>query len=80
MDEYDCYVKIIKSILKYSKNEKYYTLIPIILNKMYYEYYINRNLKKYNLDSLYKKYLPLLYITLDQKYKIEYEKNINKDI
>ena len=67
MDEYDCYVKIIKSILKYSKNEKY---DPIFLNKMFYEYYNNRNLKKYDLDNLYKKYLPLLYITLDQKYKI----------
>ena len=41
MDEYDCYVKIIKSILKYRKNEKYDTLIPIFLNKMYYEYKIN---------------------------------------
>ena len=29
---------------------KYDTLIPIFLNKMYYEY---------NLDDLYKKYLPL---------------------
>ena len=29
---------------------------------MYHEYYINRNLKKYNLDNLYKKYLPLSYI------------------
>ena len=37
---------------------------------MYHEYYINRNLKKYNLYNLYKKYLPLLYITLDQKYVI----------
>ena len=46
MDEYDCYVSIIKSILKYSKNEKYNTIIPIFLNKMYHEYYINRNLKK----------------------------------
>ena len=70
MNEYNCYVKIIKPILKYSKNEKYDTLIPIFLNKMFYEYYINRNLKKHNLDNLYKKYLPLLYITLDQKYKI----------
>ena len=74
MDEYDCYIKIIKSILKYSKNEKYNILIPIFLNKMYYEYYINRNLKEYNLDNLYKKYLPLLYITLDQKYKINIQK------
>ena len=66
MDEYDCYVNIIKSILKYSKNEKYNTIIPIF-SKVYHEYYINtRNLKKYNLDNLYKKYLPLLYITLDQ--------------
>ena len=45
MDEYDCYVNIIKSILKYSKNEKYDILIPIFLNKIYYEYYINRNFK-----------------------------------
>ena len=72
MDEYKCYVKIIKSILKY--NEKYDTLIPIFLNKMYYEYYINRNLKEYNLDTLYKKYLPLLHITLHQKYKINIQK------
>ena len=54
MDEYDYHVKIIKSILKYSKNEKYDTLIPIFLNKMHYEYYINRNVKEYNLDNLYK--------------------------
>ena len=70
MDEYDWYIKIITSILKYSKNEKHDILIPIFLNNMYYEYYINRNLKEYNLDNLYKKYLPHLYITLDQKYKI----------
>ena len=43
---------------------------------MYHEYYINRNLKKYNLDSLYKKYLPLLYITLDQKYDITDKDNL----
>ena len=29
---------------------------------MYYEYYMNRNNKEYNLDHLYKKYLPLIYI------------------
>ena len=74
MDEYDCYIKIIKSILKYSKNKKYDILIPIFLNKIYYEYYINRNLKEYNLDNLDKKCLPLLYIILDQKYKINIQK------
>ena len=37
---------------------------------MYHDYYINRNSKKYNLDNLYKKYLPLLYISLDKKYVI----------
>ena len=66
MDEYGCCIKIIKSILKY--NIKYDTLIPIFLNKMYYECYINRNLKEYNLNNLYKKYLPILYITSHQKY------------
>ena len=76
MDEYDCYVDIIKSVLKHSKNEKYNTIIPIFLNKMYHEYYINRNSKKYNLDNLYKKHLPLLYITLDQKYVITDKDNL----
>ena len=33
-------------------------LIPIFLNKMYY------------VDAIYRKYIPLLYICLDQKYKI----------
>ena len=70
MNEYDRYIDIIKSILKYSKNKKYNILIPIFLNKMYYEYFINRNFKRYNLDNLYKQYLPLLYITLNQKYII----------
>ena len=41
---------------------------------MCYEYYIDRNDKEYNLDSLYKKYLPLLYICLDQKYNINIQK------
>ena len=40
MNEYDSYVNIIKSILKYSKIEKYNTIIPIFLNKMYHEYCI----------------------------------------
>ena len=63
MDEYNCYDKIIKSILKYD------ILIPIFLNKMYYEYYTNRNL-----HDLYKKYLPILYICICQKYKINTQK------
>ena len=70
MNKYDCYTNIIKPILKSSKNQKYDTLIPIFLNKMYPEYFNNRNSKKYNLDNLYKEYLSLLYISLDQKYKI----------
>ena len=65
MDEYNCYDKIIKSILKYD------ILIPIFLNRMYYT---NRNLKEYNFDDLYKKYLPILYICICQKYKINIQK------
>ena len=37
---------------------------------MYHEYYINRNFKRCNLDDLYEKYLPLLNISLHQKYVI----------
>ena len=41
---------------------------------------MNRNDKEYNLDNLYKKYLPILYITLNQKYVINIQKNINNYI
>ena len=68
MDEYDCYVNIIKSILIYNRNQKYNTIIAIFLNKLFQEYYINRNSKKCNIKNLYKKYLPILYISIDQKY------------
>ena len=67
MDEYNCYDKIIKSILKYKKNEKYDILISIFLNKMYYEYYMNKNLKEYNLDDLNKKiFTNIVYIYLSK--------------
>ena len=43
---------------------------------MYHEYYNNRNLKKYNLDNLYKNYLPIYVMTNkeDLILKIIYEK------
>ena len=66
MNEYDCYVNIIKSIIK--SNIKYEILVSKFLNEIYVEYYDNRNSKKYNLDNLYKRYLPLLYLSLKQKY------------
>ena len=46
---------------------------------MYYDYYINRNLKEYNLDNLYKNTY-LFYICLDKNIKSIYRKNINNDI
>ena len=44
MNEYDCYVNIIKSIIK--SNVKYEILISKFLNEIYVEYYHNRNSKK----------------------------------
>ena len=37
---------------------------------MHPEYFNDRNSKKFKLDNLYKKHLPISYICLDQKYKI----------
>ena len=68
MNEYDFYVNIIKSIIK--SNIKYEILISKFLYEICVEYYDNRNSKKYNLDNLYKKYRPLLYLSLKQKYII----------
>ena len=36
---------------------------------MYPEYFNNRNDKKYNLDNLYKKYLPIYNIVIDETWK-----------
>ena len=61
MDKYNCYIKIIKSILEYYIKYEIFNSI-FFLEQMYYEYYINRNNKEYNLDDLYKKFIPLIYI------------------
>ena len=65
MDEYNCYVKLIKIILKHSDNEGFIDkMVPLFLKIVYNDYYNNRNSKKYNLDNLYKKYWSLVYKAL----------------
>ena len=58
MDEYDCYIIILKSILKHEKNNKYKLIIHTLLNTIFSQYYENRNNIKYNIDNLYKIHLP----------------------
>ena len=68
MDECECYIIILKSILKLEKNNKFKLIIPILFNIICPQYYKNRNNIKYNIDNLYKTHLPLLYIYLKNKY------------
>ena len=52
MNIYDSYVDIIKSILKYEKNQKIcYTYSKYFKHYFFDEYYNNINFKRYNLNQ-----------------------------
>ena len=46
---------------------------------MYYEYYVNRNNKKYNLDDLYKNTYLFYICVLIKNIKLIYRKSINNN-
>ena len=69
MHTYKNYVDLLRNILKNFDNE-FDDAIKRILIKIFDEYYINRNLKIYNIDNLYKKYNENRYNFIKKKYDI----------
>ena len=65
------YIEILKIMLKnFNNDEDFILIIKIILIKIFYMYYLERNNQIYNLDNLFKKYNINLYNLLKQKYTL----------
>ena len=54
MNTYKNYIDLLRIILKNFLNNEFDSIIKKILNKIFDEYYINRNDKIYCIDNLYK--------------------------
>ena len=52
----DSYIEILKNILKNGKNDEFDDIIKNILIKTFDFYYLDRDIQKYNIDNVFKKY------------------------
>ena len=64
----DTYIDILKIILKNDNNEEFDDSIKNILVKIFDIYYLDRNIYKYNIDNVFKKYNINMYNLLKRKY------------
>ena len=72
----DGYIEILKIMLKKNTNE-YDNIIKNVLIKIFDIYYLDRDIQKYNIDNLFKKYNINMYNSLKRKYTLtKSEKNI----
>ena len=74
----DSYIEILKIILK-NFNEQCDDIIKNILIKIFDIYYLDRDIQKYNIDNVFKKYNMNMYDLLERKYILtKSEKLISK--
>ena len=66
----DTYIDILKMILKNDNNEEFDDIIKNVLIKIFDIYYLDRNIYKYNIDNVFKKYNINMYNLLKQKYTL----------
>ena len=71
----DGYIEILKIMLKKNTNG-YDNIIKNILIKIFDIYYLDRNIQKYNIDNLFKKYNINMYNLLKRKYKLTESKKL----
>ena len=64
----DTYIDILKIILKNDNNEEFDDIIKNVLVKIFDIYYLDRNIYKYNIDNVFKKYDINMYNLLKGKY------------
>ena len=64
----DTYIDILKIILKNDNNEEFDDIIKNVLIKIFDIYYLDRNIYKYNIDNVFKKYNINMYNLLKGKY------------
>ena len=63
----DTYIDILKNILK-NDNEEFDDIIKTVLIKIFDIYYLERDIQKYNIDNVFKKYNMNMYNLLKRKY------------
>ena len=63
----DSYIEILKIILKNFKNQCD-DIIKNVLIKMFDIYFLQRDIQKYNINNLFKKYNINMYNSLEKKY------------
>ena len=64
----DTYIDILKNILKNDNNEEFDDIIKNVLIKIFDIYYLERDIQKYNIDNIFKKYNMNMYNLLKRKY------------
>ena len=78
----DNYINLLRFILKnfdINHNKEFDELIKYIINKIFDEYYHNRNNSKYCIDNLIRKY-DIKYFCLQRKYGIIKNKKLFLDL
>ena len=52
----DTYIELLKNILKNINNEEFEDIIKNILLKIFDIYFLERDIQKYNIDNIFKRY------------------------
>ena len=72
----DTYIDILEMILKNDNNEEFDDIIKNILIKIFDIYYLERDIQKYNIDNIFKKYNINMYNLLKRKYILTKSKKL----
>ena len=72
----DTYIDILKNILKNDNNEEFDDIIKNVLIKIFDIYYLDRDIQKYNIDNIFKKYNMNMYNLLKRKYILTKSKKL----
>ena len=73
----DSYIEILKIIFKNDNNEEFDDIIKNVLIKIFDIYYLDRDIQKYNIDNIFKKYNMNMYNLLKRKYILTKSKKTN---
>ena len=77
MNTYKNYIDLLRNIVKNFKySNEFDDVIKRILDKIFYNYYVNRKKYIYNIDNLYKKYDITKYNFIKKKYRISKKEDL----
>ena len=76
MNTYKNYVNVLRSILKNFDDDQFDDIIKNILLKLFDIYYLERDIKMYNIDNVFKNYNMNMYNLLSKKYILTKSKKL----